>query len=402
MVFPDEDRRVIKIRKNHIDRKGARLRQQAIRFTVCGVIFAALLAAGFYFDAPRQISKLYANMKPAKEPVEKMEPEEPEVVVVQEDEKKAAKAKELPTNLVFTGDIVPVEQVQAHYDATGIDGVIEAGLREVLNAADICTINNEFAFSNQGETKKTDYAYRVDPKYVTILKELGVDVAGLANNHTLDFGTDAFLDTFQTLDEAEILRTGAGNSKEESMTPAVVEKNGETFAFLAASHVIPDTSWNIENKQPGMLCFYDETLLLQAVEAASAKYDHVFVLTHWGTMRTTELTDYQKNDAHKIIDAGAQAVIGAHPHILQGIEYYNGGYVFYSLGDFIFTGRIDQTAAVSMTVDDGEISVKLIPATCSNYLTKSADEGKAAAIFEYLRQISPTVNIDEDGNVTPL
>ncbi len=405
MIYPEDGRRIIRIRNNHQERRNSGRRKKAALFTFCGIVLAGCIAAGYYFEVPSKVMQAFKSMESVDgqtATIDNVTEETPEQAAVEKKEEIIKEVEEVPaeTTIVFTGDIWLDPAVQKNYDASGVGGVVDDGLLASMTGADICTVNNEFAFSLQGQQADKQYTYRVDPKYVTILNDMGIDVAGLANNHALDFGTVALSDTFATLDGAAIKRIGAGNSLEEAKAPAVVEVNGQTYAFIAATHVIPEVSWNVINRQPGMLSFYDETELLDAIAAAKAEYDHVYVLAHWGKMRTTELTDYQVNDGHKFIDAGADAVIGAHPHVLQGIEYYNGGYVFYSLGDFISTNTIAQTMAVAFTVDGENTTVRLLPATCSNYRTVSADEGKTAEIYQMLKGISKTVSIADDGTLS--
>ncbi len=402
MVYPEDGRRIVRIRKNRHNHRDSQRRKKAVVFTLVGIIFAAGIAAGYYFEVPTKVMQAVNVIQEAGDQTATVQKEVTKEPVAEEPPAPVEEVAEplAETTVVFTGDVWLDPAVQKNYDASGMDGVLDEGLLTTLKDADICTVNNEFAFSTQGQQADKQYTYRVDPKYVTILNDMGVDVAGLANNHALDFGTTALSDTFSTLDGAQIKRIGAGDSLEEAATPAVVEVNGQTYAFIAATHVIPEVSWNVINRQPGMLSFYDEKDLLEAVSAAKEQYDHVFVLAHWGSMRTTELTNYQVNDGHLIIDAGADAVIGAHPHVLQGIECYNGKYIFYSLGDFISTNTIAQTMAVSFTIGDEGVKVRLIPASCTNYRTASANEAKTAEIYDMLRGISDTVAIADDGTLS--
>lgn len=308
---------------------------------------------------------------------------------------------ESSAELIFTGDVLLSDYVLANYDASGIDGVVSEDLRTQLEDADVLEINHEFPFSTRGtQAEDKQYTFRVDPVYVSILQEMGVDAAGLANNHVLDYGQDALLDTFTTLTDAGIDYTGAGTDREDASKLLTYEINGETYGILAASRVIPVASWNVDNAQPGVFCTYDTTQLVAAIQEAKESCDYVFVCVHWGVEHTSELTDYQTAMAHAFIDAGASAVIGAHPHVLQGIEYYNGAPIFYSLGNFIFNQTIDSTAAVRFVVEDGEMTVQLIPATASGAKTSLATEEKANAIYSYLEGLSSTITIDDQGIVT--
>ena len=126
--------------------------------------------------------------------------------------------------------------------------------------------------------------------------------------------------------------------------------------------------------------------------------DYLFVMVHWGVERTTELEDYQVNDGHHIIDAGADAVIGMHSHCLQPVEYYNGKPIFYSLGNFIFNQTIKSGGggAVQVTVDEnGGISYKIIPVTATDTCTSIDPSG-----YSYIESISSNVAVGEDGAIS--
>ena len=305
-----------------------------------------------------------------------------------------------PTTIVFTGDVMLKDQIIANYNSKGILGVVDETLLNLTTGADITMINNEFAFSTRGTPADKQYTFRVDPKYVSAIAELGTDVAGLANNHVLDFGKDALEDTFTTFEQAQIAYTGAGRTYEDACKLIKFEKNGKTFGFLAASRVIPVVSWNVENSTPGVFCTYDTTHLVEEITKAKLECDYVFVAVHWGTERTDVLTDYQPVMAHKFIDAGADAVIGSHPHVLQGIEMYQGKPIFYSLGNYIFARTIQRTMAVELTITpEDEMQIRLVPASAENFYTHAMDAEGAAGVYRYLDELSDTVTVDENGMV---
>ena len=318
-----------------------------------------------------------------------------------------------PTSIIFTGDVNLNQPILSNYDSSGLNGVLSSDLQNILKSADILIINNEFSFSTRGEAMAgKEYTFRVPPSYVSILTEMGVDVAGVANNHALDYGKDAYTDTLSTLHSAGIPTVGGGNSYNEAAAPAVLNKNGETFAILATSRVIPSGSWNIDNSTPGMLTTYDPNELIAEIKKAKASYNHVLVEVHWGKEYADHPEDYQVDFAHKYIDAGADAVIGMHPHVLQGIEFYKGKPIFYSLGNFMFFKNTNPLAAVKLNISGDSISCHIIPAYANNsktYLAQgavgsqesSASSDQAESVYAHLRSISTGINIDSSGAVTP-
>lgn len=345
--------------------------------------------------APEDIPEPENDEKPPQEPEPETQPE-PESEPPQEPE-----VKQTVATLAFTGDILLDERVMPGYDAQGISALLDGPMLEVLTGADITMVNQEFPFSTRG-TKAPDkqYTFRVNPKYVKAFQEMGADIVSLANNHALDFGREALSDTFATLEEAGIRYAGAGETKERAKQLQTMEVNGKTFGFLAASRVIPVVDWNVDNLQPGLFCTYDQTQLVEEIQKARETCDFVTVFVHWGKEKTTILEQHQTQLAHAYIDAGADLVIGSHPHILQGIEYYQGKPIFYSLGNFIFGRANEETAAVQVTVDSaGEAACRIVAATASNAQTRVLEGDAAQKLYDRLEKLSPTVTIAEDGTL---
>ncbi len=307
-----------------------------------------------------------------------------------------------PVTLLFTGDVLLSDYVLENYDRDGISGVLSPVLLEAMQTADITVINNEFPFSTRGEqAPDKQFIFRVNPDYVRVLTDMGVDIAGIANNHVLDFGPDALLDTFETLENAGIDYMGAGSDLSRASALITKEVNGKTFGFLAASRVIPVVSWDIKNASPGVFTTYDPALLLAAIKEARTHCDFLSVFVHWGIERDEYPQDYQVTMAQQYIDAGADLVVGAHPHVLQGIAYYENKPVFYSLGNFIFNREIPRTAVLRVTVPpEGSPVFQLIAASAANARTIADDGDKRNAACDYLESISEGIVIDDEGIVT--
>jgi poly-gamma-glutamate synthesis protein (capsule biosynthesis protein) len=303
--------------------------------------------------------------------------------------------------LLFTGDVLLSDYVCANYDREGISGVLDETLLDAMTSADVTTINNEFPFSTRGtQAADKQFTFRVNPSYVSALTDMGVDIAGLANNHVLDYGADALNDTFETLDAAGIDYMGAGTDLSRASALITRQISGQTIGFLAASRVIPVVSWDIKNASPGVFTTYDPALLLEAIAQAKETCDYVVVLVHWGIERNEYPEDYETELAHQYIDAGADLIIGSHPHVLQGISYYKGKPIFYSLGNFIFNQSIPKTMAVSVTLSDSDTPLlQLIPAAASDARTASLTGAAATAVFDYVESISDGISIDENGMV---
>lgn len=299
--------------------------------------------------------------------------------------------------LVFAGDVYISSHVAANYDREGIDSVLAPGLLAEMQNANLCMVNEEFPFGTVGTPMEDkQYTFQVNPFYVSLFEDMGVDIVSLANNHVLDYGTDCLKETFVTLEQTGIAFAGAGNTREEASALKTYDLNGETFGILAASRVIPVPEWNIENRQPGVFTTYDETALVESIKKAKESCDYVIVYVHWGVEHTTELTDHQTYLAHAYVDAGADLVLGSHSHCLQGIENYNGSLIFYSLGNYIFNQNIEKTMLVKLKSVKDEKEVSLIPAYAAG--AKTMEYENREEFFSYLEGLSSGVRI-EDGVV---
>lgn len=302
--------------------------------------------------------------------------------------------------MAFTGDVLLTGYLLTQYDKSGIEGILQNELLEEIKNADIAMINEEFPFSTRGTPMQDkQYTFRIEPERVSVFKDMGVDIVTLANNHALDYGQDALVDTFDTLNKAGIKYAGAGNNNEEAKELKTFELKGKTIGILAASRVIPVPEWTA-GTSPGMFTTYDPTGLINEITAAREKCDSVIVYVHWGIEKSEYPEEYQRELAKKYIDAGADMVVGAHPHVLQGIEYYNGKPVIYSLGNFIFGSQIAKTVLLKVNIDeDNQLGLSLTACkTNQQYILEKADNSKE--IYDYLTGISTNAVVDADGNIS--
>jgi len=306
------------------------------------------------------------------------------------------------TVMVFSGDIYMSNYILNKHSKDGINGILSKSLLEEFEQADIAMVNQEFAFSSAGTPMEDkQYTFRVDPRWVQILDDMQVDIVTLANNHSLDYGVEALLDTFNTLDVANIQYVGAGNDLAEARKTKYFEVNDKMIAILGASRVIPATDWNASNDKPGLFTTYDPNALIAEIKIAKELSDYVVVYVHWGIEKSTSPEEYQRTLAKQYIDAGADLVVGSHPHVLQGIEYYKDKPIIYSLGNFMFYNTINQTAVLKVTLkEDEEIQVQFLPCKTENALTNRIDnQNERAEFYRYMTDISFDVNFDENGFV---
>ena len=289
----------------------------------------------------------------------------------------------------------------------GIYDCISEELVAVMQEADIMCLNNEFTYSTGGEPLAGKaYTFRAMPERVEVLHQLGVDAVTLANNHVYDYGAEALLDTFHVLEEAEISYFGAGRTLEDAMKPLYLEIQGKTVALVGASRAEKNKMTSqATDTEPGILRCYDTELFLETICEAKANSDFCIAFVHWGTEYSYELEQVQPDTGKQYLDAGADAVIGAHSHCLQGMEYYDGKPIIYSLGNYWFNEKTLDTMLLQLhlTGDDtaSQLTVQVIPAVQAGYKTVYASEtAQQRRIYDFLEGISVNVSISDAGIVS--
>ncbi|WFR54935.1 CapA family protein [Anaerocolumna sp. AGMB13025] len=304
--------------------------------------------------------------------------------------------------LLFSGDINMTDNILNTYKKRGIDGILSRNFQEEFRNADLAMVNQEFAFTERGtKAENKQYTFRVAPENVQIFKDMQVDVVSLANNHSMDFGIEGLTDSFAALNSAGIQYAGAGNNLTEAREIKYFNIKGKKIACLGASRVIPEPTWNAYANKPGMLTTYDPTYLVEDIKTARTQSDFVVVYVHWGLEKHDTPEEYQRNLAKQYIDAGADLVVGSHPHVLQGIEYYNGKPIVYSLGNFMFYSNIKQTALLKVSINEqNEGSIRLIPGRAVESLTGELVKAEEIQKFyEYMTGISFGIQFNNDGTV---
>lgn len=400
-------------RKNNSHRKSRKTKTRLTAlFLVVGillVVLVVLLVLVKRQEKERALTRQTLSSEAEGEGSEEKEaflPEEPLETETETEERTAETETEAeePVTLLFTGDILLEGTTLARYQSEGLSGILSEPLAGELRDADVLMINEEFPFGTTGEAAlDKQYTFRTDPSFVSAFQDMGADLVGLANNHVLDFGQSALLETFATLDGANLRYAGAGENLSRAKELQVFEVKGKRLGFLAASRVWPDTSWAAGEGHPGVFGTYDPTLLLSAITSAKeeAACDFVTVFVHWGIERNPLPEDYQRGLAAQYAAAGADLVIGMHPHVLQGIEYAGDTPVFYSLGNFIFGGRTYDTAAVKATIaPDGTVHITVLPCIASGGCTRLAEGSDAERIYSTLTTLSFGAAVDENGNLT--
>jgi poly-gamma-glutamate capsule biosynthesis protein CapA/YwtB (metallophosphatase superfamily) len=236
-----------------------------------------------------------------------------------------------PVSLVFAGDIVlddaPGEMIHRGEDPF-------ADFASVFGGADIRIGNLECVIATTGTAGNKNFTFRAHPRTLPILKR-HFDALALANNHSGDFGRPAFAEMLGLLKRSDIGQFGGGHDLSEAHTPLIVERKGLRIALLGYSEFMP-RSFEADYNAPGIAWSEDEQVVADIKKARAVyKADLVIPVMHWGWENEATANARQRQLARTMIDAGADVVMGGHPHVTQDIELYQGKPIIYSVGNFV-------------------------------------------------------------------
>lgn len=307
----------------------------------------------------------------------------------------------------FTGDINLADDWYTMTElVTRENGIYDCISEEVvaeLQSADISVINNEFVFTDGGD-RQTDKAYTFGAKTenVAMLDAFGADLANLANNHTYDYRESGLMDTIQTLEGHGIVTMGAGANINEAKAVQYFVIKGRKIAFVSATEIERYARYTKEatETEAGVLKTQNMELVEAAIAEAAKSSDYVIVSVHWGDEGKISYTGAQYSMADRFVQAGADAVIGGHPHRLQGVEFINDAPVAFSLGNFWFsTGTLYTTIAQLQIDGDGEMSLRMIPCIQKDLTTSMLSEEETEGFYKFVADVSRSIAIDKDGYI---
>lgn len=284
-----------------------------------------------------------------------------------------------------------------------------------LRKADIRFGGLEAPLSERGSPVGGKIVMRHDPKMVAGYLAGGFEVVAFASNHCLDYGMEPFLDTLDLLDRHQIRYVGAGRNITEARKPAIIEKKGTRVGFLSYLLLVP-LGWAAHPARAGIAPIREDALygppyvneedleaMIQDIERTRPSVDVLVASYHWGASQSRTLTLSQKATAHAAIDAGADLVIGRHPHILQGIEVYKGKAIFYALGNFVldhahpmFLPTVKESILVNCLIQEKAIRrLSFCPVVLGDdgrpeILTEK--DGRSKTIFDTLQMLSQKLN----------
>ena len=308
----------------------------------------------------------------------------------------------------FVGDILFDPDFRPMVHASSMGGVlncIDTATVDYLKSSDVFLINNEFTVGERGAPLQgKTWTFQAHPDRLDLFKQMGVDIVSLANNHVYDYGQVGFEDTVANLDKAGIPHIGAGMNLGEAAEGHYFIVNGIKVGIIAASSAekVYFTPVAEENK-PGVMGTYDSTEFIKAIKAADAQCDILVAYVHWGTENTTKLDDDQITMAREYIDAGVDAVIGGHPHCLQGMDFYKDVPIIYSVGNFWFNSKSLDSCVITLRINNNmNMETLIVPLEQKNCETRFlVDEAERRALFDRVEGFEPkTVSIADDGMIT--
>lgn len=240
-------------------------------------------------------------------------------------------SKEDTVSILFAGDIVldgkPGQAIEQGKDPF-------AAFAAILKDADIRIGNLECVVATSGDAADKNFTFRAHPRTLAILKR-HFDAVGIANNHSGDFGRDAFAEMLGLLNQQKIPHFGGGKNLREAHTPLIIERKGLRIALLAYNEFMP-RSFEADANAAGIAWSENEQVVDDIRRARSVyKADLVIPFMHWGWENELSAGERQRSLARIMIDAGADAVIGGHPHVIQDVEHYQGKPIIYSIGNFM-------------------------------------------------------------------
>jgi poly-gamma-glutamate capsule biosynthesis protein CapA/YwtB (metallophosphatase superfamily) len=254
------------------------------------------------------------------------------------------------TTVTFVGDIMLGRGVAAAHP--GDPGAPLRPLSRRLRSADLTVGNLESTLSDDGVPQQpNDDSFAADPSVATALARAGFDVLSLANNHTGDFGDRALRQTLRRIDRSPIQRVGAGTHAAQAWRPVVVRRAGTTFGFVAFNTIgetpraTSTTAGAAEVRMPPRTALRlnraDLRRLTDTIASLADRVDVVIAMPHWGHNYTNVPVPQQRRVGAAMIDAGADLIVGGHPHWVQGIQTHRGRLVVHSLGNFAFDMDFD-------------------------------------------------------------
>jgi poly-gamma-glutamate capsule biosynthesis protein CapA/YwtB (metallophosphatase superfamily) len=265
-----------------------------------------------------------------------------------------------PIVLAFAGDV--------HFEGTAATelaanpALVMASIAPVLRRADLAVVNLETAVTNGGTQAAKQFVFRAPPSAFAALRDGGVHVASMANNHGMDFGESGLRDSLAAAKRYRFPVIGIGQTAKQAYRPFRRTINGQRIAVIGATQVLDDeliSAWTAGPHKPGLASAKDVPRLLQEVRTARRTSDTVVVFLHWGVELAQCPSEDQRTLARQLVAAGTDVVVGGHAHRVQGAGRLGHALVDYGLGNFVWYGTSElstETGVLLVTVDGSRVA----------------------------------------------
>ncbi len=275
--------------------------------------------------------------------------------------------------LIFTGDVLLDRGVRPYAEREGVQALF-AGVDSIFRQADAVIINLECPLTKIVTPVNKHFVFRGEPMWAEGLRAAGITHAAMANNHTYDQGRQGLLSTYNHLKAAGIEPLGFGYTKKERIQPVIIRK-GATEVALFNSVPLPLENWYDLDDRPG-ICQASASTLADAIQSyhASHPFSKIIAVLHWGVEFQSVPSLQQHIDAQILLKAGADAIVGHHPHVVQSLKNVYGKPVFYSLGNFVFDQSLpiaNHAAMAQITILGDSIIAKSLPVKIIQHKPKS-------------------------------
>lgn len=291
----------------------------------------------------------------------------------------SVQANEPLITLSFVGDVM-LDETPGVYIRQGKDPF--ADFQKILEKSDIRVANLECAVSaKRGKPEDKPFVFKAHPRVLPVLKK-HFDAVSLANNHAYDYGEPIFLDTLGLLEQNGLKYFGGGRNIFDAHAPLIFTVKGKKVALLGYNEFFPRSFEALPDRAG--IAWSEDDFVVQGIRRARQVYgaDYIITYPHWGFEHEKFASERQVHLARLMIDSGADAVIGGHPHVTQNIEIYKGKPIFYSLGNFVFNGFTDAES------NTGWLVQLLIQGNEINWVVHEAKINKLG-IPKYSRTLTP-------------
>jgi poly-gamma-glutamate capsule biosynthesis protein CapA/YwtB (metallophosphatase superfamily) len=287
--------------------------------------------------------------------------------------------------IVFAGDL----NLAAHFEYAAQHHPINVFARwKSIGQYDLMMVNLENAVTRSVDSVEKEFVFKMKAENISQFCNAGISIVNCANNHSADFGVEGILETIHQLDSAGIQHTGIGRNLSEARKAVVLDVNGIRIGFLGYGG---SRDFIASRTKPGTTS-RSLWLILEDIKRLKPRVNFVVVNIHWGEELEIRPDSNQIVLAHRMIESGADLIVGHHPHVLQGIEQYRGKIIAYSLGNFVFGGNSksanSETAVLKVRFAKENMKIQAIPVSVRNWKPALADSSAAFRVLQSLQERS--------------